>query len=177
MGWKYIIFKTENMKGRYIMGMVSITRGKTAPTLHRGDVKQGQVFAVVGREGKYGTDYASIGANGRFYSVNLKTGEVASTSNSDSTVGLTGKWEFEINEAPAPSVTRECRRSEVRAGEVFKVKGQSEQLYFHLGTISRAMNGFLSVPLARTENHAVTRNGNSRVQVVATGRIKATVSG
>lgn len=154
------------------IGIVNITRGASAPKMTRGDVQPGQVFAIRDRRtGKLGTNYASIGSNGRAYSVNLKTGEVASADNMDKPVEITGKWEFHINDKPTPSVARECRRSEVKQGEVFHVNGKKE-LYAHFGSITRALNGFLSVPLSRTENHAVTRNGNSRVKVVASYKMQ-----
>lgn len=149
------------------MPKINITRGADAVKMQRSAVKAGQVFASKGRDGRLGTDYANIGHNGRYYSVNTKTGELSSNARGDREVTLTGRWEFKINRKPAPGVVRECRRSEVKSGEVFHVRGK-DTLYAHMGAITRDMNGFLSVPLARTENHAVTRNGNSRVNVIGT---------
>lgn len=149
------------------MPTITITRGPTAPKLTRGELKSGMVFSYLidGKPGK--KQYAAIGTNGRQYSVNLASGEVASSNKPEREVVLTGVWEFVINRKPAPTVLRECRRSEVRSNEVFHVVGKPT-LYAHVGRITRAMDGFLSVPLAKTENHAVTRNGNSRVQVIGT---------
>ncbi len=149
------------------MPTVNILGGAKATTVVRSAILPGQVFAMRDRGGKLGKNYAHIGTNGRMYSVNLETGELSSSSNNDRTVVLTGKYQYKVNRKPTPNVVRECRRSEVRSGEVFHVRGQ-DTLYAHMGTIDRALAGFLSVPLARTQNHAVTRNGNSRVNVVGT---------
>lgn len=152
------------------MPTINISKGVNATTLLRRDVQPGQVFAVKGRDGKLGTNFAHVGMHtdtGRMYSVSLDTGELRSSGRGDKEVVLTGTFQYVINNNPTPSVVRECRRSDVESGEAFHVNGK-EVLYAHLGTISREMNGFLSVPLARTENHAVTRNGNSKVNVVAT---------
>ncbi len=149
---------------------INIQKGAKATTVARRDVAPGQVFALKNREGKLGTNYAHVGMNsdtGRMYSVNLKTGELSSSTNGDRQVQLTGTFQYVINNTPAPSVVRECRRSDVKSGEAFHVKGK-EVLYAHLGAIALDSNGWLSVPLARTENHGVARKGNSRVNVVAT---------
>lgn len=159
------------------MPTINITKGANATVLTRADVMPGQVFAVKGRDGKLGTNYAAVGIHsgtGRMYSVNLKTGELSSSTRGDKEVVLTGSFQYVINNNPTPSVERECRRSDVRSGEAFNVKGK-QVLYAHLGRISLDTDGFLSVPLARTENHAVTRNGNSRVNVVATFSMDVTL--
>lgn len=153
------------------MPQVQITRGSAAPSSLRRDVKAGQIFAVRGRDGKLGRNFANVGHNGRYYSVNLENGELASTRKGETPVTITGKWQFVINRKPAPGVVRTCKRSEVRSGEVFHVNGK-DTLYAHMGSITRAMEGYLSVPIARTENHAVTRNGNSTVHVIGTFVIK-----
>jgi hypothetical protein len=157
------------------MPAINIDKGKDATVMTRGAVMPGQVFAVKGRDGKLGTNFGHIGTcgrTGRMYSVNLKTGELSSSTKATSSVVLTGTYQYTINRNPAPSVVRDCRRSDVRSGEAFHVKGK-DVLYAHLGRITLDAEGFLSVPLARTENHAVTRNGNSNVSVVATFTIDA----
>jgi hypothetical protein len=141
----------------------------------RSAVTPGQVFAIRGRGGKLGKNYAHVGTNGRMYSVNLEAGELSSSSNNDKNVVITGKYQYKINRKPVPNVVRECRRSEVRSGEVFHVNGH-DTLYAHMGTIDHALEGFLSVPLARTENHAITRNGNSRVNVIGTFALDVTLT-
>jgi hypothetical protein len=157
----------RNVKEKSKMPTVNILGGAKATTVTRSTVKPGQVFAMRTRNGKLGKNYAHIGTNGRMYSVNLETGELTSSGNNDHNVVITGKYQYKVNRKPSPNVVRECRRSEVRSGEVFHVNGK-ETLYAHMGTISRALAGFLSVPLVRTQNHSVTRNCNSRVNVIGT---------
>jgi hypothetical protein len=151
--------------------IVTIVRGADAPTMPRGDVRQGMVFQVKGGEKRY----AAIGVNGRAYSLNLNTGEMASSNNHNSTAIIIGKWAFDLDRTYRPGVGRQCQRSEVTTGEVFTVKGGQDE-YVHLGRTSKAQDGWLSIPLARQHNHAVTRRGDSMVTVVANAKVKATLS-
>ncbi len=174
---KYVIpassdFK-QNRKDLTKMPAINIVKGAKATSLRREDVKPGQVFAMRERTGKLGKNYAHIGMNGRMYSVNLTTGELSSSQNDDREVVLTGSFVYNVNRKPAPNVARACRRSEVRSGEVFHVEGK-DTLYAHLGTVERDRQGWLSVPLARTENHAIARNGNGHVRVVGTFSLDVT---
>ncbi len=154
---------------------INISRGTNAVMVARNAVQPGQVFARKKANGRMGHSYAHIGSNGRMYSVNTGTGELSSSENYSDTnmVMLVGAYEYNINRQPLPAVVRSCRRSEVREGEVFHVVGK-DTLYAHLGTVEHDLEGFLSVPLARTQNHAVTRNGNSHVQVVGTFSLDVT---
>lgn len=148
---------------------INIVKGTGATMVARHSVKPGQVFARKQPNGRMGHTYAHIGSNGRMYSVNTTSGELSSSDNYNDTnmVMLTGAFEYKVNRQPLPAVVRECRRSEVRSGEVFHVNGK-DTLYAHLGRVENALEGFLSVPLARTQNHAITRNGDSHVSVVGT---------
>lgn len=152
------------------MPKINITRGAGAKKMRREEVPNGAVFAVANREGRLGVNYAAIGMNGRMYSVNLKTGELASSSNDDKNVTLTGKWSFGLK--LSPRVTRVCVRSEVRPGELFKVHGK-EKVYAHMGRITRDHTGWLSIPISNTDNHAFTTNGKSHVDVVGTFELNA----
>jgi hypothetical protein len=172
--WNYWTSLFNRAREKSKMPTVNIRSGANATTMVRSEVTPGQVFAIRDRGGKLGKNYAHIGSNGRMYSVNLDTGELSSSSNNDSEVVITGKYQYKVNRKPAPNVVRECRRSEVRSGEVFHVEDHNT-LYAHMGTIDRALNGFLSVPLSRTQNHAVTRNGNSRVNVIGTFALDVTL--
>lgn len=153
--------------------IVNIVKGANAVSVARGDVVPGQIFAMKQKNGKLGIRYAHIGTNGRMYCVNLDTGSLTSGANRTRSVTLTGKYEYMVNRKPAPGVVRSCLRSEVRPGEVFHVLGK-DTLYAHLGRVSLAREGYLSVPLARTENHAISRTGNSRVNVVGTFTLDVT---
>lgn len=97
----------------------------------RADVKVGQVFRVRNRSGARGTEtYAAIGRNGKHFSVNLRTGALASTKRGDRPVTLVGT--FKYNTMISPTATRETTRGQVREGEVFRVKGGT-RLYGHIG--------------------------------------------
>ena len=151
--------------------IVTIVRGATAPTMPRGEVHQGMVFQIKG-----GTKaYAAIGVNGRAYSLNLATGELASSNTRTSTAVILGKWAFDLDRTYRPGVGRCCQRSEVKVGEIFVPKGKTEE-YVHLGRTSKAQDGWLSIPLARQHNHAVSRNGHTMVTVVGNATVKATLS-
>jgi hypothetical protein len=163
---------------RFKLPAINITKGANAVAMLRRDVKPGQVFAMRGRDGKLGKNYGHIGTNsqtGRMYSVNVATGELSASSRGDREVVLTGAYKYVVNNKPTPSVERTCRRNEVRSGEAFHVNDK-DTLYAHLGVITMDAQGWLSVPLARTENHAITRNGNSRVNVVATFTMDVTIA-
>lgn len=157
--------------------VTKIARGPSAVVISRKDVQPGQVFARKLANGRMGKNYAHIGSNGRMYSVNVASGELSSSDNyaDANLVTLMGVYEYRINREPLPAVVRACRRSEVREGEVFHVVGK-DTLYAHLGEIEHDMEGFLSVPLARTQNHAVTRNANSHVNVVGTFSLEVTLA-
>jgi hypothetical protein len=174
LNWDYWTNLFSRTKEINQMPIVNIRSGADATTMIRSAVIPGQVFALRGRGGKLGKNYAHVGTNGRMYSVNLETGELSSSSNNDKNVVITGKYQYKVNRKPSPNVVRECRRSEVRSGEVFHVKDH-DTLYANMGTIDHAVSGFLSVPLARTENHAITRNGNSRVNVIGTFALDVTL--
>lgn len=155
-------------------GIVRIVRGADAPTLTRGNVAQGMIFSVV--NGK--NNYAAIGHNGRMYSLNLATGELASSANENSQVTLRGKWVFNVDRNFRYGVNRVGQlttRSDVRPGEVFRVKDGADD-YAHMGRINRDKNGWLSVPLARPTNHAVTTKGDSHVTIVGTFTVDATLT-
>lgn len=159
-------------------GIVTITRGDAAPVLTRAGVAPGMVFSVKRQDGRLGRKYASIGKNGRMYSVNIDTGELASSGNGTSNVTLAGKWKFDLDRNfryGANRIGQRMLRSEVKQGEVFTVDGGARE-YAHLGRISRDKNGWLSVPLDNTDNHAVTKNGDSHVTVVATFKLAVTLT-
>lgn len=161
------------------MGIVNITRGSAAPKVSREDVKPGQVFSLRRKDGKMGMNYAHIGMNGRLYSINVRTGELASSRNSGKEVVLTGTFKYTLSKVAAPGVVRECRRSEVKSGEYFTpmIDGEaSGKVYLHLGRVQLAREGFLSVPLDNTENHAIGKNANGRVSVLGTFVLDTTLS-
>lgn len=154
--------------------LVNIVRGAAAPTLKRGDVKPGMVFMIKDRGTK---QYAHIGHNGRAYSVNIRTQELSSSDNDASTAVLLGTWKFNVDRTYRRDtrIGQAMKRSQVAPGEVFMVKG-GEREYAHLGSVTKAVNGWLSVPLDNTDNHAVTRNGDSSVTVVGSFALDVTLT-
>lgn len=157
------------------MPKINLTRGASAVTVRRDKVAPGQIFAMVGRDGKLGRNYAHIGMNGRMYSVRLDTGELSSSDNDGRNVTVVGSFKYTLSKKAQPGVVRECRRSEVRSGEYFQ-SNAGDRIYMHLGAVSHDHTGFLSVPLDNTENHAVAKNANGRVSVLGTFTLDATIT-
>lgn len=159
--------------------IMNITRGATAPTLTRSSVPFGMVFANRKRNGSLGTKYAALGHNGRIYSFNVDSGELASSpTDAGREVVACGRWEFTpVNRTFALNQNRigmQVRRSEVQPGEVFTVNGKASE-YYHVGRIDHDKNGWLSVRLGATD-HAVTRNGDTNVTIVGTAQVQVTLA-
>lgn len=139
------------------------------PNKTRGSVSAGEVFSVYNRAGQLGRKaYAALGKNGRLYSVNIESKELASTANSKSTVAIVGKFKYTAKLSPS-GVLRTCRRSEVREGEIFQVGDEPKTLYLHMGFRS-SDNKLMSVNLV-SGDVASTANGGSTVHVVGSGEI------
>lgn len=161
------------------MAKVNYTNRSNLQSVARKTVKAGQVFAVI-IENKPGKKrYAAIGHNGRWLSMNLENGELSSTSKGDKKVLPVGKYDFSFNlnnmdaATRLPKVTKTVKRSEVKSGEIFVVKGQESQ-YVHLGTLNRDGKGtrFCSMRVGSGENdYATTDNGNSNVDVIGTAEL------
>ena len=157
------------------MPIVNLSRGTTAVSVKRSEVLPGQVFVVKTRDGVNRTMYACIGHNGRMYSINTASGELSSSDNEDSAVNILGTFVYRINSNPTPAVERDCRRSEVNSGEVFTVRGKTRS-YLHMGRITLDRQGWLSVPVDNTENHAIGENGNGNVHVTGTFTVEVTLA-
>lgn len=156
------------------MPKLMITRGPSAVSVTREAVPTFATFAVKNREGRLGQEYAHIGVNGRCYAVNLDSRELASSENRRKNVTLTGKWEFDVTRMPAHRTTR-MTRSQVRPGDVFVVDGKATE-YAAIGSVNKDRDGWLSVPLMRPQNHAIAENGDSRVTVVGSFKMRVTSS-
>lgn len=157
--------------------LVTITRGAAAPKMRRGDVPTKAVF--LSADGK--KKCAALGMNGRAYSVNLDTHELASSANDDAQVTLVGTWDFDVNRQYVRDsrIGQEMNRSDVAPGEMFQlVRGHEE--YLHIGRVNKSRNGWLSIPFARQQNHAIADaghgDGTTRVVVTGTFQIKATLA-
>ena len=143
--------------------------GSKTAVLTRGQVKPGQVFSIVGRDGKkMAQRYAAIGHNGKAYSINLATGGLASTDNDNSRVAIVGTFTYDVKMNPnGVPVTK--LRSQLADGDVFVVRGsKSGRLYAHMGALANPGNRWLSVNLG-TRDHAIATNGGKRVNV--TGKL------
>ena len=156
------------------MPKLVITRGPSQTVVSRENVPTFGVFAIKNRDGRLGQEYAHIGCNGRAYSVNLETRDLASSENYDKNCVLTGKWEFNTNLVPEHRQTR-MTRSQVRPGDVFVVDGKTTR-YAAIGSVNKDRDGWLSVPMDRPHNHAIAENGDSRVTVVGSFSMRVTSS-
>ena len=150
------------------MPEVRITRGKSATRLTRGQVEPGMVFALQKRDGSVSeTNYANIGTNGRQYSLNVATKLLASSTNRNKPVVLTGTYTIEVRRLPQSEWVVK-RRRELKSGDVFVVNdGKSGKSYAHIGTADKD-GGYkwLALIPGNLENHAVTENGDKKVKVV-----------
>lgn len=139
--------------------------------LTRADVAVGQVFEVHNRSGARGTKtYAAIGKNGKNFSINLANGMLASTKNGNRPVKPVGSFEYVVNVDPDSTDVR--KRSQVKEGEVFKVKGGTK-IYGHAGM---ATNGertprFIGVTFDTMDN-STTVDGNKNVVVLGKWSIR-----
>jgi len=154
------------------MPTVNVSRTQNnLPRTTRGRLTPGQLFAKV-IEGKVSTKgYAALGKNGKFYSINLANGELASATKPDAAVAVIGKFTWELSRVPAGAV-RTCRRDQVKNGELFIVRG-GNNLYGHLGRL--ANGSYKGVNIASGDT-TITANGASMVDVVGTYRMNAVLA-
>lgn len=148
----------------------------TIQTVSRRDVKPGQVFRKQLRDGAIGDNvYAALPHNGKNFSINLNTGNIASSVKHDAPCKIVGS--YELNISLTPNQLKETTRSEVKTNEVFRVKG-GDTLYLNLGMIDNHKR-YISLPVHAKfdNNYAVTENGNSAVVLVGTYNINAKLLG
>lgn len=119
----------------------------------RNDAGAGVVFT--GKDG--GAVYASLGRNGRGYSVNLTSGELASTGSLGREVTVVGAFAWDIELTPEVDGAK-TRRAEVEGGDVFR--GPSGRLYVHIGDTSDGR--LISAILDGSGNHAVKSAGTTQ---------------
>jgi hypothetical protein len=164
------------------MPQVNITRGASAPRKTRGQISAGVVFQTFLRNGVLGRkQYAAIGENGRSYSVNIATKELAGTAKKDRQVQIVGKWEMKStlnvalragpNVITLPggvkaNVVRRCARSAVKGNELFVATDTTPtSVYAHVGV--RKDGKLLSLNTSNG-NHAITNKLSREVAVVGT---------
>lgn len=141
---------------------------RAAVGTRRDAVSAGQVFRLVKQDGTLGDKtYGAISRNGKHYSINLVSGELASTRSGDKRVKVVGS--FKINQQMLLNgQRRQTTRGQVKDNEMFVVKG-GRNVYANLGTT--AERKFISLNLGN-ENHAVTTKAAKRVVVIGTYTIQ-----
>jgi hypothetical protein len=173
------------------MPNLNITRGPTAPRLTRGHVTAGQVFRTFKRDGSLGRkEYAAIGENGRSYSVNLASRELAGTAKKDRQVQVIGKWQMKetlsralrdgtdvvkLADGSRLKAVRRTTRGDVKGNELFVAADMSaaSTVYAHVGT--RKDGKVLSLN-TKNGNHAITSKLSRPVVVVGTYQMDVTLS-
>lgn len=162
----------------------------TAPSVTRGDVAPGQIFSYVDNAGKVSDKrYGAVGRNGRLLSLNMASGELASSPNADRAVKILGAYKLKVKFTgsevvvdPADLVVPETAgvtklRSQVADGEVFRVKG-GDTMYVHLGVLNKGVEPkYCSLPLnGDPNNYGVKKlsGKNSNVEILGTVSIEAT---
>lgn len=151
-------------------------RAGTLPQKRRDQIKPGEVFAKVidGKPSK--KYYAALGHNGKFLSVNLTNGELASAVKLDAPVVIVGKWKLGTIKEMDQAKWRPTTRAAVKNGEMFVAKGKERRsLYAHLGRLTNAK--FCSFDVGGpVENYATTDNGARNVLVVGKFKIDVELS-
>jgi len=154
-----------------------IERGKMTAR-KRSEVGAGLLFRLVKTDGSMGDKtYASIGRNGKFYSINVDTGALASTTNEDKNVAVVGKYKWDVRVATDPAQRVTKRRGDVTHGEVFVVGRDAAD---PSGTITYLAIGknnegkFLAVNLA-SGDYATTLNASKNVVVIGQGSLNGTM--
>lgn len=163
------------------MPEVTITRkNNSLPSKTRSTVRPGEIFQYVDGKSK-SKELACIGKNGRFYSVNLETKQLASSAKGDRNVAVIGKFSYALTLVnPADGVVK--LRRDVKSGEVFKHTGTAKdgtpfvELYTNMGAVDKSRNGFLSMHLNGVMNHAIAEKGDSEVLVLGEAKLVAVIA-
>lgn len=151
-----------------------IERG-TPMVRKRADVGAGLMFRLIKKDGSHGDKtYASIGRNGRFYSINVANGALAATDNGDKNVAVVGKykWEATVITDPARRVT--TTRGAVADGDIFVIGRDAAEPAGKISYLAIGRNNagkFLAVNLA-SGDYAVTEKSNKPVIVIGKGKLE-----
>lgn len=146
------------------------------PGIARSDVKPGDVFRVytnTSGAGSLGSAlYGAVGKNGKLYSMNMSSGEVASTANPETRVKVVGSYKL-IQTLDAVRNHRNTVRAGMTTDDLFKVKG-GKKLYANLGRLNDGR--FIAINV-QSRDHAVTklndwRAGNKNVTKVGTYHVE-----
>jgi hypothetical protein len=151
-----------------------IERG-TPMVRKREDVGAGLMFRLIKKDGSHGEKtYASIGRNGRFYSINVANGALAATDNGDKPVAVVGKykWEATVITDPARRVT--TTRGAVNDGDIFVIGRDAAEPAGKISYLAIGRNNagkFLAVNLA-SGDYAVTDKASKPVIVIGKGKLE-----
>lgn len=150
----------------------AVSRQTQTNTIARGDVKPGQAFRVQLKAGLGKNTYGALGTNGKNLSINLATGELASTKSDSKRVVVVGKFSIKTN---VGSDVRAASRGALSNSAIFRVKGK-DQLYFNLGKIT-STGRYVSLNAGKpfSEDYAATSNGGKNVEQVGTWSVEATL--
>lgn len=156
---------------------VRVSKASNTGSVTRGDISAGEVF-VSALKGKRGTKrYASIGKNGKYFSVNVDTGELSSRESGRGKVFRVGSFKYDISLEPKGGKT--TTRGKVKTSQVFRVRTANgkwgDELYAHVGDYNDG--GMLSIHLNGKRNHAVSHNTGSSVMLVGSFTINAEILG
>ena len=159
-------------KEQIMPSRVKLTRSRTTSrsTVARSSVKAGKIFQAKGQS----KQYASVGHDGKYYSVNLANGELASSANGGKAVSIIGSFTYTLSGSLNPDCgsRRKVRRSSLKNGEIFHMPG-GKILYGNLGKLSTGR--WLAINLA-SGNHAVSSvRPNGNVCVVGNFELSATI--
>ena len=144
----------------------------------RSEVGAGLMFRLVKKDGSHGDHtYASIGRNGRFYSINVSSGALAATDNGDKRVAVVGKYKWEATVITDPARRTPKNRGDVADGEIFVIGSNPADPAGKISYLAIGRNNagkFLAVNLA-SGDYAVTDKANKPVVVIGTGKLAGTM--
>lgn len=157
------------------MPKVNITRQKNMPATTRRAVLPGQVFSLVRRDGTVSKkQYLAIGTNGKYLSVNLATGELASTANGNKKVAIVGKGKFRFNHFSSWN-HRNATRRQVRSNELFQVR-DGGKVYAALGRFKDGRFCAVNAADPQSGDYAAGDDAGKNVKVVGDYTISVEVA-
>lgn len=151
-----------------------IERGATS-VRKRSEVGAGLLFRHMKRDGSHGEKtYASIGRNGRFYSINVATGALAATDNGDGNVAVVGSYKWDVSVVTDPAKRVRKTRGEVADGEIFVIGRDAADPAGKISYLAIGKNNagkFLAVNLA-SGDYATTPKASKPVIVIGSGKLQ-----
>lgn len=148
------------------MPKVTIERKKNMASVARRNLAPGAVFSLVKRDGTVGRkQYMAIGNNGRWLSINLATGQLASTSNSGKKVTVVGKGKFRFNRWGSYKHA-ETTRGRVQSNQLFQVR-DGGKTYAALGKFNDGR--FCGVNIADPQSGDYAAGDDSKKNVTVVG--------